>query len=103
VVAAASFDCGAHEVSVLPTTNEALTGNFTVYYVAWVYDEATGGWRSAPSWTVADGITAQTFDDITTPDATGYIEYGHMDNGTWVTTWDTVTISDGIDDAPPFC
>jgi hypothetical protein len=45
VTATASFDCGAHEVRVKPTS---LSGDFTVYSIAWVYDKTTGGWTTAP-------------------------------------------------------
>lgn len=101
-VATANFDCGPHEVDVIATPNEPLTGDFSVYFLASVYDKTSGSWTTFPNWTVADGITAQTF-TTTSPGDTVSIQYAHMVNGTFVTVTDTVPVQDGLDDAPPFC
>jgi hypothetical protein len=104
----ASYTCWNGTAVFHPATNENRWGGHTVYYISWINDPASGGWRSYPQWSIADEnggnlSTQQEFHDLVDPDRTGWIEYGHWDNGTWVTKWDSVTLDGDVDTQGGWC
>lgn len=99
-VAAASYSCSSHTVTVLPSSNEPLDGNFSAYAYAQVYDY-NQGWITEPQWSVVDGITSHVFYNINNPAPWAYVTYTKYVNGSWIQASDWVSISDDLDNA--FC
>ena len=102
-VAAASYSCGSRTVSVLPQSNEPLTGSYSVFAYAQVYDYNLGRWITEPQWTRVDGITSHVFYGITKPYQYAKVTYARLINGTWRYAADWVSISSDLDNSAVFC
>jgi hypothetical protein len=100
-VADADYNCAAQTVSVLPSSNEPVYGNYSVWAYAQVYDWNYGGWISESNWSVVDGITTHVFYGITQPYTHAYVHYAVFVDGAWRYWNEWVQIDNDLDNL--FC
>ena len=101
-VAVADYSCSSQTVTVYPSSNEPLDGNFSVYAYAQVYDFNLRRWITGDQWRPVDGITGLTF-HVTAPYTYAKITYARLVNGVWNFASDWVTVTDDIDNSSVFC
>jgi hypothetical protein len=102
VVATGSYSCSSQTVQILPTTNEPLTGDYTVYAYASVWEDGRG-WVTGP-WGNVDGITTLMFYDVTSqPSDWAQLTYARYYDGAWHYATDWIQLSNDLDNFAPFC
>jgi hypothetical protein len=102
VVATGSYSCSSQTVQILPTTNEPLTGDFTMYAYASVWEDGRG-WVTGP-WANVDGITTLMFYDVTSqPSDWAQLTYARYYGGAWHYATDWIQLSSDLDNYGPFC
>lgn len=101
-VSTASYDCGAHTITVWPMTNEPLDGGFSVYSSAQVRDRASGTWIST-GWLLDTGIQGHVFYNMRNFDPYAKVTYARFINNAWVYQSEWIPIQTNLDSMGVFC
>jgi hypothetical protein len=101
-IATASYDCGAHTITVWPMTNEPLNGQFTVYSQVQVRDRVSGNWITT-GWLLDNGIQGHRFYNMRSFDPYAKITYARFQNGAWAYRSEWIPIVATLDSMGPFC
>lgn len=101
-VATGSYSCSARSVEILPTSSEAVYGDYNTWSYAQVYDYDLGRWLTSPQWRRVDGITAHTF-TVTRPYTFAVVHYARYVNGSWAYASEWVTLRNDLDNYTAFC